>query len=100
MIKTCARCGCEFDAHHFNVKYCDDCRPIVKREQNREARRRWLKANPEKQRECVRRWEKANPEKQREYQRRWRKAHPEYGRQRYIKSKLAVLRGVTRHENH
>lgn len=72
MIKKCVRCGKEFDAHRFNVKYCDDCRPIVKREQNRESRRRWLKANPEKQRECARRWKKAHPEKNREYKRRQR----------------------------
>lgn len=92
MIKRCASCGCEFDGHG-NAKYCVECRVEVKSEQ----RRRWLKANPEKQREYVRRWEKAHPEKKREYLRRYRERHREqireYSRRRYIKSKLAVLRG-------
>ena len=35
MIKTCQRCGVDFEACSNAMKYCDDCRPIVRNEYNR-----------------------------------------------------------------
>jgi hypothetical protein len=40
--------------------------PYKDPEKQRDADRRWRKANPEKVREASRRWRTANPEKQRE----------------------------------
>ena len=67
---------------------CMDCQREAKRrwyeanpERHRENNRRWLDANPERHREQGRRWQDANPEKERERKRRYREAHPEKGRE-------------------
>ena len=80
MIKTCQHCGQSFEAYVHNAKYCIDCRYEVARTR-------------------ARHYEKSHVLKRREINHRWyvknREQRLEYFRRRYIKSKLAVLRGGT-----
>lgn len=71
MIKRCARCGKEFATKYPFQKYCSkECRHEAQREYRNNYQRRYRELNRERLRE--------------------------YARQRYIKSKLAVLRGVSK----
>lgn len=101
-FKTCTKCKQEQPVSEFYARadktnalqsWCKGC--------NRERKRAWAKANPEKRREAERRWKKANPdkanawarnnrEKIRENQRRIRREHPERRRATIIKSRYGI----------
>ena len=48
MIKACARCGRQFEATCNRAKFCEECRPITRRE----AKRQYREAHRE---ECAKR---------------------------------------------
>lgn len=55
----------------------DEAKRERRRQQNREANRRWREKNRERVNELNRQWKARNPEKVREAQRRWAAANPE-----------------------
>lgn len=79
MIKNCERCGELYDALG-RAKYCIECRPIVKREQWREAYHRYNQRHNVKRREIARRSYAKNRDVNSEEK---RARHREYMRKRY-----------------
>lgn len=47
-MKTCKRCGCEYDPYHHNQKYCKKCQAQAYNEARRNARNRYNQNHPRK----------------------------------------------------
>ena len=70
MIKQCARCHADFDAHR-RAKYCPTCRPLVHKEQLCQAFARWRANHREQARKTRLKWYYAHREQAREYSHRY-----------------------------
>lgn len=81
MVVICQRCGKETESKSRKRLYCDECKKIVNREQQRERSRRWRERHPEKAREEARKRARAaywkDPEKHKACTRRWRRENKE-----------------------
>lgn len=53
----------------------------LRKEKQREYRKRWISKHPEQAKQCRKKWVEEHPDRQKELQKRWRAAHPEKGRE-------------------